>query len=506
MASLDHAMWFHRPFRADEWLLYVQDSPTASRARGLARGLIFTRDGRTGRVGGAGGAHPGPALSGSARRGPGACLIAAALLAACTIQTTEETETTTPPTTAAPVATTTIPPELRPPGLADVSVALSELARYDVPLTTIRLRPGSESIFVGDPNGRVYEIKRDPKRNLEGGYTTYSIRPQTAPFADISAQVTGESEGDGMHGFAFSTDGSRLYLAFTDRDNRLVVSEFRVTGGRVSPTSQREVLAAERRSGVRHAGPVGVGTDGFLWVPMGDDERDGSAQDPENLAGAVVRIDPETGGENPYNVPLGNPYRGGGGRPEVYLLGLRDPKGLWFDPVTRDTWMADTGADGTQEITRIPWEGAAPEGGNFGWPIMNGDETYDGGEAPADHLAPTVVYGSDQGCGVVAGATYHAGSIPGLDGAYVYGDACTSALVAITVADEDDVGAGDAGGAGAIDEFRILPVSLPADSLVAIGTDPQGELIVVTTDGSQWIVHQLVYVPPPVDPAAPPPG
>jgi acyl-CoA thioesterase II len=45
MASLDHAMWFHRPFRADEWLLYSQDSPTASRARGLARGLIFTRTG-----------------------------------------------------------------------------------------------------------------------------------------------------------------------------------------------------------------------------------------------------------------------------------------------------------------------------------------------------------------------------------------------------------------------------------------------------------------------------
>jgi acyl-CoA thioesterase-2 len=45
MASLDHAMWFHRPFRADEWLLYAQDSPSASRARGLARGLIFTRSG-----------------------------------------------------------------------------------------------------------------------------------------------------------------------------------------------------------------------------------------------------------------------------------------------------------------------------------------------------------------------------------------------------------------------------------------------------------------------------
>lgn len=45
MASLDHAMWFHRPFRADEWLLYDEISPSASAARGLATGHIFTRSG-----------------------------------------------------------------------------------------------------------------------------------------------------------------------------------------------------------------------------------------------------------------------------------------------------------------------------------------------------------------------------------------------------------------------------------------------------------------------------
>ena len=45
LASLDHAMWFHRPFRADEWLLYEQESPSASGARGFAKGTIFTRDG-----------------------------------------------------------------------------------------------------------------------------------------------------------------------------------------------------------------------------------------------------------------------------------------------------------------------------------------------------------------------------------------------------------------------------------------------------------------------------
>ncbi|MEO6967747.1 MAG: acyl-CoA thioesterase II [Rhodanobacteraceae bacterium] len=46
MASLDHALWFHRPFRIDDWLLYSCDSPTAQGARGLVRGQIFARDGR----------------------------------------------------------------------------------------------------------------------------------------------------------------------------------------------------------------------------------------------------------------------------------------------------------------------------------------------------------------------------------------------------------------------------------------------------------------------------
>ncbi|MFZ1104689.1 MAG: acyl-CoA thioesterase II [Hyphomicrobiaceae bacterium] len=45
LASLDHALWLHRPFRADEWLLYAQDSPSSHGARGFCRGRVFTRDG-----------------------------------------------------------------------------------------------------------------------------------------------------------------------------------------------------------------------------------------------------------------------------------------------------------------------------------------------------------------------------------------------------------------------------------------------------------------------------
>src|SRR4030088_525013 len=61
-ASLDHALWFHRPFRADDWLLYAHDSPSLSGSRGFSRGLIFARDctlvalvGAGGRGGGGGG-------------------------------------------------------------------------------------------------------------------------------------------------------------------------------------------------------------------------------------------------------------------------------------------------------------------------------------------------------------------------------------------------------------------------------------------------------------------
>jgi len=45
LASIDHAMWFHRPFRIDDWLLYVTDSTTAQGARALCRGAIYARDG-----------------------------------------------------------------------------------------------------------------------------------------------------------------------------------------------------------------------------------------------------------------------------------------------------------------------------------------------------------------------------------------------------------------------------------------------------------------------------
>ncbi len=54
LASLDHAIWFHRRFRADDWLLYAQDSPSSGGGRAFCRGTLFTRDGRAGGLDGSG--------------------------------------------------------------------------------------------------------------------------------------------------------------------------------------------------------------------------------------------------------------------------------------------------------------------------------------------------------------------------------------------------------------------------------------------------------------------
>ena len=72
-ASLDHLMWFHRPFRADEWMLYATDSPSASGARGFNRGMIFSRSGRPpglGRPGGPDAQDRTTALASPASGGP----------------------------------------------------------------------------------------------------------------------------------------------------------------------------------------------------------------------------------------------------------------------------------------------------------------------------------------------------------------------------------------------------------------------------------------------------
>lgn len=407
----------------------------------------------------------------------------------CSIETKDENPSGTtlqPPATG---STTTIPPDERPPTLADLTLSLSEIARYSVPLTVVRSEPGSESVFLGEPSGRIYEIERDLRRNLDSGFVTYSYRPQTSPFLDISSQILAEPPDEGFFGFVFSTDGARLYVSYTNVDGNTRIDELRVSNTNVSPTSQRELMTIEQPGAPTSAGAPAIGPDGFLHIPVGDGGDSQNAQDPETLLGSVLRIDPESTGETRYNIPYGNPYWEGGGAPEIYFLGVRHPAGLSFDPETRDLWIADRGDDGIQELTVIPWEGAPARDINLGWPMVNGTEDPGDG-APDGYVAPIFQYGPDDGCEIVEGAVYRGTAIPTLPGAYVFGDRCSGRLLAIRAEEPEE------GGPPEIVDWAVLPVRIDTEAvgeLGAIGTDPDGELIVSTLGG---VVYQLNFAPP----------
>ena len=131
MASLDHAMWFHRPFRADDWLLYDQDTPSSSGSRGLGRGNLFTQK-RAPR----GHRRPGGPDPGAPRMRRLAGLVAVvALLGACS-DDEPATDTTTSSTTAttAPGDTTTSTAPPPAPMLDSIELGIQEIAEVDEPI------------------------------------------------------------------------------------------------------------------------------------------------------------------------------------------------------------------------------------------------------------------------------------------------------------------------------------------------------------------------------------
>ena len=107
-------------------------------------------------------------------------------------------------------------------------------------------------------------------------------------------------------------------------------------------------------SDIRHYGGNTVfGPDGYLWVSLGDgaDSR-AQGQDSSTLFGSVIRLDVDNG--DPYEVPLANPFVEGGGAPEVWAYGLRNPWRFSIDPVDRMIYIADVGHADQEEINVLP--------------------------------------------------------------------------------------------------------------------------------------------------------
>lgn len=416
----------------------------------------------------------------------GSAALVAAALVACTYTKEPEEGADPVPTTLADGASTTVAGEvptsttLAEIDLGAVSLGLTEVAELDEPVA-FASRAGDPAIYVAEKGGRVRRIEITTR--LSNGAQTFAV-DRTSTF-DISGEVLNEGE-QGLLGITFSPDGSRIYAAFTGEDAKQHLIEFGMNGEVATNSSRRDLLTIDDPFPNHNGGMLAFGPDGFLYWGMGDGgsggDPNGTGQDPNDLLGSILRIDPDVAPEQrdevPYAVPDGNPFVNGGGAPEVWAYGLRNPWRFSFDRATGDLWIGDVGQDTVEEVDFLPASdgSGAGRGANLGWSEAEGDRPYEGGTAPADAIAPIYAYDrSGGGCSVTGGYVYRGTRIPSLVGVYLFADYCEGKLRGITQRDGQLLEQADLG----VEIFN--PTSF--------GQDADGELYVASGDGT---VYRLI--------------
>ncbi|MEX1073161.1 MAG: PQQ-dependent sugar dehydrogenase [Chloroflexota bacterium] len=342
-----------------------------------------------------------------------ALLVATFALAACS--------TLEPPTSSLPPS---VPPE--PDGQLQ-SVRL-------VPVASGFVEP--VGVFgVPDGSGRLYVVGKAGIINLVRSDGTV----QSELFLDLTSRVGSNSSEHGLLGLAFHpgfASNNRFFVIYTNHESDVVLSEFRANPDHLTADSgfERMILTIEQPATDHKGSTVVFGPDGYLYVSLGDGggayDEFGNGQDPMSLLASVLRIDPTP---FPYEIPNTNPFVSGGGAPEKWLFGLRNPYRMSFDRTTGDLYIGDVGQGTAEEINRVP---AGSEGGlNYGWPIMEGTECVRSGCNDAGLTLPFAVYGHEVGCAIVGGHVYRGTRQPALNGTYVYGDYCSGRIWGIDVAD-----------------------------------------------------------------------
>jgi len=233
-----------------------------------------------------------------------------------------------------------------------------------------------------------------------------------------------------------------------------------------------------------NGGQLQFGPDGDLYIGMGDGGAAGDpgcrAQTGDTLLGKLLRIDVDTL-STPYAVPPDNPFRGTAIPGEAWAIGLRNPWRFSFDRLTHDLYIGDVGQSAREEIDFQP---AGSRGGqDYGWKVMEGNTCFSTAACPATtppcgsaaYTRPVLDYGHGEGeCAVIGGYVYRGSAIPGLAGAYVFGDLCTGRLWSTERS-------------GSAWPVRAIPGTLP--SLNTFGEDRDGEIYAATGDGK---VYKLV--------------
>jgi len=311
----------------------------------------------------------------------------------------------------------------------------------------------------------------------QGGTLRRIVNGRAAGIAlDLRANI---SHGDeqGFLGAAFSADGKRLYVDYTDANGDTNVDEYTMNGDNADASTRRRVLFVHQPYSNHNGGEVVFGPDGELYIGLGDG---GSAGDPHDnaqnlgvLLGKILRIDPKRSGNASYSVPADNPFVGrAGDAAENWMFGLRNPWRFSFDRATGDLWIGDVGQNKYEEIDYAP---RGQQGINWGWSQREGNHEYKGARPPGAR-DPIVETTHDDGwCAIVGGYVYRGRAIPGLAGAYLYGDNCRPNIDAI------------AQRAGRVIASRDLGITV--ESLTTFGEDGTGELYLAARGGT---VYKLV--------------
>ncbi len=387
-------------------------------------------------------------------------------------------------------ATTTSAAERAPASgrLDDVDLATEEVATVDTP-TALAARPGTDDLYVTEQPGRVRRIE---VTTAADGTRRERLVPQ--PVLDLTSLVRSGGE-QGLLGIAFSSDGRQMYLFLNvEPDGHTELRAYDLGGGTtVDADAGHVLLRVDKRFPNHNGGQLALGPDGFLYLGLGDgggaDDPDGHGQDTSQLLGKVLRIDPsgaEPGDDPPYSIPADNPFASGGGRPEIWASGLRNPWRFSFDAANGDLWIADVGQGEWEELDHLPADGGvgAGRGADLGWDRMEGSHPHEGGSNPKGGILPVFEYDHDDGsCAVVGGYVYRGQAIPGLTGAYLFTDYCHAGLRAIAL--------GPDGTVAAQRTFDLAPAHVQS-----FGEDAEGELYVLQASGEvQRVVPQAGSAP-----------
>lgn len=353
---------------------------------------------------------------------------------------------TTPPTTVA--TTTTVPPDPLPPiaQIEQVPVALQPVTELEIPVA-VTWRPGDPAAYIIGQSGYVWRVDETGAAEVVLDFTA-----RVTPFADGSER--------GLLGVAFGPDG-RIFLNFTDLSNNTNVVSMAMNGVYPDPATERQVLFVEQPGLGHNGGTLAFDDAGNLYVAMGDGGGSNGldAQDPTKLLGTILRIRPLADAPG-YEIPPDNPFVGHPEiRPEKWVFGFRNPWKFSIDDDTGDLWLGDVGNSSWEEIDQVT---PAHAGMNFGWYWFEGTHQRRQG-APPDVVPPVWEYSHDVGVAVIGGLVYRGTALPGLRGAYVFGD-ITGILWAL-----------------GSDGVHRLPVSFRG--VAGFGEDPNGEIWLVSIWG-----------------------